>query len=136
MSDTNPGGNQPAATPAADPGAAALEQARAEGRAAGVQAERERAAAILGHERAASHTALAHQCIASGLSAEQSAAILAAAPSVAPPQPAANAFIAAMGALPNPAVSGIEPAGDGGNEASALAAQVLKSFGISAAASA
>lgn len=81
-----------------------IDRARAEGVQEGTTAERARVGAVLGHE-AASCAPLALQCINTGLTAEQSTAILGAAPKA----PAAeakpgNAFAAAMGAVGNPDV--------------------------------
>lgn len=134
----NTAGGQPAAettaaTAAPTIAAADLEAARAEGRAAGVTAERERTAAILGHERATANLNLALQCITAGLTIEQSSAILGALPATQPAAAAtqpANAFAAAMAAVGNPSVSGIEAAADAGNEEAALAQQVLAAFRI------
>ena len=108
----------------------ALQAAREQGHAAGLsegirqgtQAERERTAAILGHERAAACPDLARQCIATGLTAEQASAILGAAP--APAATASAGFAQHMAAL-NPAVSGIE-ADSPADETAAIAAQVLQ----------
>lgn len=73
-------------------------------RAEGAQAERARVSAILGHE-AASCSPLALQCINTGLTADQSTAILGAAPKPAAQEATSgNAFAAAMGALGNPDV--------------------------------
>jgi len=120
-------------TPQAPAGAAAtapvtltqadIDSARAEGHAAGVTAERTRTSAILGHEKAGGQVALALQCISQGLSAEQSGAILAAAP--APSKAAGNGFAAAMAAMGNPTVSGVEASAGGGDDEAALAAQIL-----------
>lgn len=129
MSGNTPAGGQQAATP--QPAAADLAQARAEGHAEGAQAERERTAAILAHQRAATHVALAHQCITSGLSADQAGAILAAAPEVAVLSVAndsAAPFHAAMAAIGNPAVSGIERDTSAGSDEAALAAQIVQTF--------
>lgn len=129
MSGNTPAGGQQAATP--QPAAADLAQARAEGHAEGAQAERERTAAILAHQRAATHVALAHQCITSGLSADQAGAILAAAPEVAVLSVASDSaapFHAAMAAIGNPAVSGIERDTSAGSDEAALAAQIVQTF--------
>ncbi len=124
-----------AAAPATTPATADLAQARSEGHAAGVQAERERVGAILGHERAGVHMAVALTCINTGLSAEQAGQIMAALPASAqaaattPVEAASNAFASAMSAVGNPAVSGIEPApASAVSEQEALAAQVLATF--------
>lgn len=110
--------------PAADLSQADVDRARAEG----ATAERARVSAILGHE-AASCAPLALQCINTGLTIEQSTAILGAAPKAAAPQPAAAAsgFAAAMAATGNPDVSGIEGKGEQNDEA-ALAASILAAF--------
>lgn len=106
-----------------------LDQARAAGQQAGATAERERASAILGHEAAAPNMALAITCVQTGLSTEQAGAILAAAPkAVALAATTNNGFAAAMGAIGNPAVSGIEAAATQGNDEAALAAQIVASF--------
>lgn len=147
MSGHTPAGGQNPATTAAAPEKAlpdaAMTQARADGHAAGVQAERERCAAILGHARATTHAALAQQCIAIGLSAEQSAALLDAAPDAPAAPDAATqaaaaqtathaAFAGAMTALGNPAVTGIERDTAAADDAAGLAAQVLNSLRTSA----
>lgn len=113
-------------------------QARAEGHAAGVQAERVRVGAILGHERAGVHMAVALTCINTGLSAEQAGQIMAALPGAQPAAAAAapsatasapNPFAAVMASIGNPAVSGIEPAAaSAASEQETLAAQVLATF--------
>ena len=127
-----------ATTPATDDPA----QARAEGHAAGVNAERERVGAILGHERAGVHMAVALTCINTGLSAEQAGQILAALPGAQPAAATAaaaaapavtasapNPFAAVMASIGNPAVSGIEPAAASAiSEQESLAAQVLATF--------
>lgn len=135
MSGTTQGG-QPAATFTQADLDAACERARAEGHTAGLQAgtqaERDRTAAILAHEAATTHVALAHQCIASGLSADQAGAILGAAPQPIQGAAAGSAFAAAMGVMGNPAVSGVERDTSAAADEAALAAQVLQSFGIAA----
>lgn len=141
MSGNTPAGGQTAAPTAAAVTAtpADLQQARAEGHAAGVQAERERVGAILGHERAGAHMALATQCINTGLTAEQSGAIFSALPQQAPAAAAASprntAFDAAMAAVGNPKVSGVEasaePGGSGGSDDdTTAAASVLAAFAL------
>ena len=124
MSETTPqaGATQQPATPALTQ--ADVDRARAEGAAA----ERARVSAILGHE-AASCSPLALQCIGTGLTIEQSTAILGAAPKAAAPQPAAAAsgFAAAMAAIGNPDVSGLDGKGEQNDEA-ALAASILAAF--------
>lgn len=110
---------------------AELEQARAEGAAA----ERERVAAITGHANAAANPAITRQCIATGLSAEQAKGFLDAAPAAATTTAnvqTGNQFAAAMAALGNPDVSGVEAAAP--DSAAATAAQTAagwgKAFGI------
>lgn len=126
--------NAAAATTAAPVAAtftqADLDQARAAGHQAGATAERERASAILGHAAAATRMQLAITCVQTGLSAEQAGAILAAAPQAAPAPAAAggNAFAAAMAAVGNPDVSGIEAAAQQTDDAAALAAQIVATF--------
>lgn len=134
MSGTTPQAPAGAAPNAATPAPVAatftqadLDQARAAGMQTGAAAERERASAILGHEAAAANMQLAVTCVQTGLSAEQAAAILATAPSAAA-APVNNGFAAVMGALGNPAVSGIEAAATQGNDEAALAAQIVASF--------
>ncbi len=149
----NPNGGQVAAPGAAAPQpataatatipvAAEPEQARAEGYAAGVNAERERVGAILGHERAGVHMAVALTCINTGLSAEQAGQILASLPGAQPAATAAgataaapavtasapNPFAAVMASIGNPAVSGIEPAAASAISEQDLATQVLATF--------
>jgi hypothetical protein len=114
--------------PAAGLTQADLDRERAEGVQEGASAERARVSAILGHE-AASCSPLALQCIGTGLTIEQSTAILGAAPKAAAPQPAAAAsgFAAAMAATGNPDVSGLDGKGEQNDEA-ALAASILAAF--------
>ncbi|PRD68772.1 peptidase s49 [Malikia spinosa] len=134
---------QPAVATATTPFSADPAQARSEGHAAGVQAERERVGAILGHERAGAHMAVALTCINTGLSAEQAGQIMAALPGAQPVAAAAaaaaaasattasapNQFSAVMASIGNPAVSGIEPAAaSAASEQETLAAQVLATF--------
>lgn len=102
-----------------------LDQATAAGQQAGAAAERERASSILGHAAAADNIQLAITCVQTGLSADQAGAILAAAPKAPAPVAAGGNFAAAMAAVGNPAVSGIEAAAD---DPAALAAQVVASF--------
>lgn len=137
---------QSAATAVASAAASALAAAtqvnatEGSGFAAGVQAERTRVASILGHERAGANMALAIQCINTGLTAEQAGAILGVAPvagtttatATTPTQASAprNEFAAAMAAMGNPSVTGVEAGGDltPQAKADALAAQVVASF--------
>lgn len=129
---------QPAVATATTPVTADPAQARAEGHAAGVHAERERVGAILGHERAGVHMAVALTCINTGLSAEQAGQILAALPGAQPAAAAAaasavtasapNPFAAVMASIGNPAVSGIEPAAASAISEQDLATQVLATF--------
>lgn len=124
-------GTTPQAPAGAAPNAAAAAFSQADldqARAAGVSAERERVTAILGHARASTHLATATQCISTGLSAEQAGAILATLPETAQ---ASTGFAAAMAAVPNPAVSGVEAAAPSEApeaEAAALAAQIVAGF--------
>lgn len=141
--NTQPGGQAAAqsAASAATPTAQANATEGA-GFAAGVQAERTRVASILGHERAGANMALAVQCINTGLTAEQAGAILGVAPvagttAAAPATPATqasapkNEFAAAMAAMGNPSVTGVEAsAADLTPQAKgdALAEQLVASF--------
>lgn len=130
------GGHKPPANSAANPAAfsqADLDSARAEGRTEGAHAERTRVSAILGHEAATNRTALALQCVTSGLSAEQAGAILAASPAApaasAKGQEPVNAFAAVMTAMGNPAVSGIEGSQQPEKpDEAVMASQILASF--------
>ena len=106
-----------------------LDKARAEGHAAGVAAESARVSGILALPAAKGNPELAQTCISTGLSLEQSTAILGAAPqqiTAAAPAAAANPFAAAMAATPNPDVSGIE--GNANNDKEAAAAASILSF--------
>lgn len=96
-----------ATTPAAA-AAAAASAAPEQGKtyADGVQAERARVTAILGHANAAANPSITQQCIATGLSAEQAKGFLDAAPAAAAAP--AHPFAAAMAAMGNPDVSGVE----------------------------
>lgn len=140
--NTQPGG-QAAAQSAATAAAAATQANATEGSgfAAGVQAERTRVASILGHERAKANMELAVQCINTGLTAEQAGVILGAAPvatattatATTPTQASAprNEFAAAMAAMGNPNVTGVETSDTDLTpqaKADALAAQVVASF--------
>lgn len=110
-----------------------IDKARAEGHQAGATAERDRISGILAHESAIAHPAMARQCIDSGLTAEQSTAILGTAPkhiqveAIAKP---GNTFAAAMASVANPDVSGIEAGAESDNPEAALAGQILSAFGI------
>ena len=99
-------------------------------RSAGVTAERARVIAILGHERTSANMATAAQCINSGLSAEQAGAILGSLPAaVAVVASRDTGFAAAMNAVTNPAVSGIESTDVSATaDASALAAKIVDDF--------
>lgn len=138
---------QSAAAAAAASAAAALAAAtqanatEGSGFAAGVQAERTRVASILGHERAGANMTLAVQCINTGLTAEQAGAILGVAPVAGTTTATAttttqasaprNEFAAAMAAMGNPSVTGVEASGTDLTpqaKADALAQQVLASF--------
>lgn len=135
MSGTNPqapAGAAPIAATTAPIAAsytqADLDQATAAGQQAGAAAERERVSAILGHAAAAANMQLAITCVQTGLSADQAGAILAAAPKAPAPVAAGGNFAAAMAAVGNPAVSGIEAAATQADDPAALAAQVVASF--------
>lgn len=135
----NTEGGQPAASAAPALSQADIDKARAEGHAAGKDeglkagalAERERVGAILAHTEAKGRTDLAIQCISTGLTAEQAGAILAAAPKAA--EAAGSAFAAAMSAIGNPDVSGIEGKPQAEGDA-AVAASILQAFRGTAAA--
>lgn len=110
-----------------------IDKARAEGHQAGATAERERISGILAHDAAVAHPAMARQCIDSGLTAEQSTAMLNTAPKNVQAEAVAkpgNAFAVAMASVGNPDVSGIEASADVDNPEAALAGQILSAFGI------
>lgn len=104
--------------------------------AAGASAERARVSAILGHEHASANMATAVQCINAGLSAEQAGAILSSLPTaITATLSSDTGFAAAMAAVPNPAVSGIESANTDSSpqaSAAALAAQIVAGFAAAA----
>lgn len=146
ISMTQASANAAAAAPAAPAGATAtttttaaapatasqadLDKARAEGAAA----ERARVTAITSHANAAANPAITQQCIATGLSAEQAKGFLDAAPAAgAVASAASNQFAAAMAAMGNPNVSGVEAAAPQGGaaEAQASGAGWDKAFGVS-----
>lgn len=146
ISMTQASANAAAAAPAAPAGATAtttttaaapatasqadLDKARAEG----VAAERARVTAITSHANAAANPAITQQCIATGLSAEQAKGFLDAAPAAgAVASAASNQFAAAMAAMGNPNVSGVEAAAPQGGaaEAQASGAGWDKAFGVS-----
>lgn len=110
-----------------------LDRARAEGHESGMKAERERAAAILGHEEAQGREKMANTLIGQGLAVDQAVAILAATPRTDKPAASGNAFAAAMGATKNP---DIRPGQEGMSteemEAHAAKAGWDKAFGIGA----
>ena len=144
ISMTQASANAAAAAPAAPAGATAtttttaaapatasqadLDKARAEGAAA----ERARVTAITSHANAAANPAITQQCIATGLSAEQAKGFLDAAPTTAAAT-TGNQFAAAMAALGNPNVSGVEAAAPQGGAAETQAggAGWDKAFGVS-----
>ncbi len=110
-----------------------LDKALAEVQQAGANAERVRISAILGHDSATSCPALARQCIDTGLTVEQSAAILGAVPVPVQATLSAivpgNAFAATMAALGNPDVSGIEGSAEQSeNPEAEAAASILAVF--------
>lgn len=126
-----PAGVTTTTTTAAAPATASqadLDKARAEGAAA----ERARVTAITSHANAAANPAITQQCIATGLSAEQAKGFLDAAPAAASAA-AGNQFAAAMAAMGNPNVSGVEAAAPQGGaaEAQASSAGWAKAFGVS-----
>ena len=126
-----PAGVTTTTTTAAAPAIASqadLDKARAEGAAA----ERARVTAITSHRNAAANPAITQQCIATGLSAEQAKGFLDAAPAAATAA-AGNQFAAAMAAMGNPNVSGVEAAAPQGGaaEAQASSAGWAKAFGVS-----
>lgn len=82
---------------------------------------------IFAHEAAAGRTQLAIQCVSSGLSVEQAAAVLAASPAAVAAVPG-NAFASAMSSFANPDVSGVEGAPAARNDEAALASQIVASF--------
>ena len=97
-------------------------------RSAGATAERARVTTILGHERTSANMATAVQCINSGLSAEQAGAILGSLPATVAAS-RDTGFAAAMNAVTNPAVSGIESTDVSATaDASALAAKIVDDF--------
>lgn len=128
-----PAGATTTTTTAAAPATASqadLDKARAEGAAA----ERARVTAITSHANAAANPAITQQCIATGLSAEQAKGFLDAAPGAgAAASAASNQFAAAMAAIGNPNVSGVEAAAPQGGaaEAQASGAGWDKAFGVS-----
>lgn len=128
-----PAGVTTTTTTAAAPATASqadLDKARAEGAAA----ERARVTAITSHANAAANPAITQQCIATGLSAEQAKGFLDAAPAAgAAASAASNQFAAAMAAMGNPNVSGVEAAAPqgGASEAQASGAGWDKAFGVS-----
>ena len=126
-----PAGATTTTTTAAAPATASqadLDKARAEGAAA----ERARVTAITSHANAAANPAITQQCIATGLSAEQAKGFLDAAPTTAAAT-TGNQFAAAMAALGNPNVSGVEAAAPQGGAAETQAggAGWDKAFGVS-----
>lgn len=129
MSGTQPAADaQQPATTAAAVSAPSFTQADVDrARAEGGQAERTRVGAILGHPAAAANQALALQCINTGMTIEQSTAVLGAVPALQPAAQAGAPFAAAMAATGNPQVSGIE-AGAAQNDEAALAASILANF--------
>ena len=106
MSGTSPAADTTSATQPAVLTQADIDKAAATAGTAAAAAERARTTGILTHAEAAGRTALAHQCVASGLSVEAAGALMAAAPKAA----AASPLAAAMAALGNPKVEGIEAA--------------------------
>lgn len=117
-------GNQPANQPAV------ITQANVDTAVqTAVTAERTRATGILTHAEAAGRGALAHQCVATGLSVEAAGALMAAAPKAA----AGNAFAAAMSATGNPPVDGTEGAAElEAGDSKVIAKSWDKAFGVNA----
>lgn len=109
-----------------------LDKARAEGHAAGVAAESARVSGILALPAAKGNPELAQTCISTGLSVEQSTAILGAAPAATQAATAAaNPFAAAMAATKNPDVSGVEGKPDAGAETEdAVAASIVATLNL------
>ena len=113
-----------------------LDAAVAAATTAATTQERARLCAIQGHPNALSQPGLVKLCIDTGISATQATALLGAATS-APPA-AANPFLAAMAATPNPAISGIEdPAStaaalDPEAQAQSIAASILGAYRLGA----
>ena len=111
-----------------------LDKARAEGHAAGVAAESARVSGILALPAAKGNPELAQTCVATGLSLEQSTAILGAAPKPIEGvaiSAAANPFAAAMAAVKNPEVSGVEGKPDAGAETEdAVAASIVATLNL------
>lgn len=119
--------NQASANAAAAAASAAPEQGKTY--ADGVQAERARVTAILGHANAAANPLITQQCIATGLSAEQAKGFLDAAPAAAAAP--ANPFAAAMAAMGNPDVSGVEAVATQANAGpAAISAGWDRAFGV------
>jgi signal peptide peptidase SppA len=105
----------------AEGNAVSLAEAREEGRRLGAEAERARVKAILEHPEAAERPKLAHQAIVAGLSTEQAAAVLSAAPKES--AGGDGAFAQAMQALGNPAID--PDAGSDADEARAEVARIV-----------
>ncbi|MFZ7338168.1 S49 family peptidase [Comamonas jiangduensis] len=123
-----------AAAPSASSAAAVSQTDLDKARAEGAAAERARVAAITSHANAAANPAITQQCIATGLTAEQAKGFLDAAPAAgAAASAASNQFAAAMAAMGNPNVSGVEAAAPHGGaaEAQASGAGWDKAFGVS-----
>lgn len=135
MQGNTPDG-QPSVTPeAAAPAAAAPAAAPALTQAdidtavqAAVTSERARIAGIQAHANASAQPGLVKMAIDTGMSLEQASAMLDnVAPVVAAAAP--STFAAAMASVPNPKVSGIEPAAPSAQgDAAALAEQVLQTM--------
>ena len=129
---TAPAASTTPVAPAAGFSQAELDKARAEA----ATAERTRVSAILAHPAAATHPALAQQCIATGLNAEQASGILGALPQAAAPvapKAADSQFAQAMQALGNPNVSGVEASGAApdGNDPTLIQNSWASAFGTS-----
>lgn len=87
---------------------------------AGATQERERVSAILGHAEAHGRTALAHTCIAQGLSVEQAGALMAASPRADAPAAGSDQFASHMAALGNPSIKPDAESGDAQQAASVI----------------
>lgn len=87
---------------------------------AGATQERERVSAILGHAEAQGRTALAHTCIAQGLSVEQAGALMAASPRADAPAAGGDQFASHMAALGNPSIKPDAESGDAQQAASVI----------------
>lgn len=130
-SGTQAANNSPA--PAAQFSQSDLDSARAEAQKQGAQAERDRTAAILGHEAAKGRSELAAQCVSSGLTVEQAGVILAASPLQSAPAAQAskpNQLAQHMAALGNPQITGTDAPNQGAEDPALVGASWDAAFGI------